>query len=364
MTGFIYVQEASPQKSNNDYLLVDRVTFYSLKDFRSSLCYLYVNKRSFSTSCINSLLLNKIEDKVEINKNGTQLLELNPWTITGFIDAEGSFMLNINQNLKLKVGWRVQPSFRIGLHKKDEYLLEYIRNYFGVGKIYVNKNVATYVVESLNDLDIIVNHIQNYPLLTQKYSDFILFEKGLEIVKAKGHLTQEGIEKLISLKVSLNYGLSKKLEEAHPHVIPESKVFYSKEISDPNWLNGFVSGDGCFFVKIYPAKTKLKEAVMLFFQVTQHIKDEALLRSCSTYLNCGRVAVLSNSVQWHVTKFSDITDIIIPFFNKYPIIGVKYQDFKDFCLVSEIMKNKGHLTQEGLKQIHKIKDRMNANRYN
>lgn len=103
---------------------------------------------------------------------------------------------------------------------------------------------------------------------------------------------------------------------------------------------------------------------MLLFQVTQHLKDESLIRSCSIYLDCGRIAVLTDSVQWHVTKFSDITDKILPFFEKYHILGVKSQDFKDFCLVAEIMKDKRHLTSEGLEEIRKIKNRMNVKRNN
>lgn len=65
-------------------------------------------------------------------------------------------------------------------------------------------------------------------------------------------MTPEGIEKLVSLKASLNFGLSKKLEEVFPYVIPVNKEFHNHKISDPNWLSGFVSGDGNFFVKIYP----------------------------------------------------------------------------------------------------------------
>jgi hypothetical protein len=63
-----------------------------------------------------------------------------------------------------------------------------------------------------------------------------------------------------------------------------------------------------------------------------------------------------------VTKFSDIANIIIPFFKKHPIPGVKSKDFNDFCLVAELIKNKEHLTEEGLNRIRKIKTGMNTGR--
>jgi hypothetical protein len=39
-----------------------------------------------------------------------------------------------------------------------------------------------------------------------------------------------------------------------------------------------------------------------------------------------------------VRKTSDIFDKIIPFFNKYPLQGVKVDDYADFCKVAIIKK--------------------------
>jgi len=50
------------------------------------------------------------------------------------------------------------------------------------------------------------------------------------------------------------------------------------------------------------------------------------------------------------------------FFFKYPIKGEKSKDFFDFCSAAELMKNKVHLTKEGLETIQKIKEGMNKSR--
>jgi hypothetical protein len=55
-------------------------------------------------------------------------------------------------------------------------------------------------------------------------------------------------------------------------------------------------------------------------------------------------------------------DKIIPFFQKYQIKGAKSYDFEDFCKVAELIKNKAHLTQDGLDQIRKIRAGMNRGR--
>ena len=82
------------------------------------------------------------------------------------------------------------------------------------------------------------------------------------------------------------------------------------------------------------------------------------------YLNCGRYYPKSNSEvgDFVVSNLLDITNKIIPFFEKYPILGEKNLDFKDFCKASELIKNKAHLTDSGLNQINKIKAGMNRGR--
>lgn len=81
------------------------------------------------------------------------------------------------------------------------------------------------------------------------------------------------------------------------------------------------------------------------------------MKTLEEYLNCGRHYFKSNSEvgDFIVSKLSDITDKIIPFFEKYPILGVKGLDFKDFCKASELIKNKTHLTDSGFNQIKKNK---------
>lgn len=50
------------------------------------------------------------------------------------------------------------------------------------------------------------------------------------------------------------------------------------------------------------------------------------------------------------------------FFSKYPVQGVKYQDFEDFVKVVSLLEQKSHLTQTGLDQIREIKSGMNRGR--
>jgi hypothetical protein len=80
-------------------------------------------------------------------------------------------------------------------------------------------------------------------------------------------------------------------------------------------------------------------------------------------LNCGTTFEPNDSsVRFNVCKTSDILNVIIPFFDKYPIIGNKRLDYEDFCKVAYLVKDKTHLTSEGIEVIKSIKARMNTGR--
>lgn len=61
-----------------------------------------------------------------------------------------------------------------------------------------------------------------------------------------------------------------------------------------------------------------------------------------------------------VFSFSDIFNRIVPFFAEHNIIGEKAKDFDDFCLVANLIKDKSHLTSEGLDRIRDIKANMRS----
>jgi len=162
----------------------------------------------------------------------------------------------------------------------------------------------------------------------------------------------------------VNKGLLSELKEVYPDVEPVKRCdVVNKEIPDPNWLVGFTSGEGCFAVRVFGSThNKTGYQVQLRFQITQQDRDLELMESMVNYFNCGVISRRGDVVDFHVTKFTDITEKIIPFFAKYPILGVKKENYVDFCKVAELMKEKAHLTEEGLEQIRKIKDVMNSHR--
>ena len=312
----------------------------------------FMNPRCYSTNCTHNP---QIESPA-----------LSPWFITGLCDGESCFYVGIQRNNKSKLGWTVELIFTIALHNKDKGVLEQINNYFGVGYITQHgKDTLQYRVKSIKDLKFIIEHFENYPLITKKLSDFILFKLVFDLVITKEHLKIEGLNKIVDIRATLNTGINENLKESFPGLMPiERPVVEGRVIPNPEWFAGFASAESCFLINIKNSSShNCGYQVWLCFTLTQHKRDEDLFKSFESYLGCGSMEITARDVvNFHVRKLSDISNIVIPFFKKHPIIGVKLKDFEDWCLAANLMLDGKHLTLEGIEEIRKIKLRMNTKR--
>lgn len=297
---------------------------------------------------------------------GSSALALNPYYVTGFTDGEGCFFIGLYADSNCKMGYRVKASFQIGLHVKDLPLLEQIQSYFGVGKITkLGAESVQFRATSLEDLIIIVKQFDGYPLLTRKQSDYLLFKEVINLMKEGKHLTLEGLKRIVSIKATLNgVELSDTLRSAFSNIEPALRpAALNSKIQDLHWLAGFTDAEGCFFIPLRKSpESKLGETVWLKFILTQHTKDKELLESLMSELNCGRYVSKPGYGEFVVEKFSDIWSKIIPIFEEYKLQGIKSKNYEDFKQAAILIKNKAHLTREGLDKIKEIKGGMNKKR--
>jgi hypothetical protein len=161
--------------------------------------------------------------------------------------------------------------------------------------------------------------------------------------------------------------LSDKLKASFSDIVPTSRpVLDCSKIYDPEWISGFIDGEGCFMINIFKRKdTVLGEGVKLVFKITQDNRNKELLESFVEVFGCGGLynqskVSKSNVTDFMVTGLSDITEKVIPFFLAHPLQGAKRIELADFIKVAELMKQKAHLTRDGLNQIRSIKAGMNT----
>ena len=169
----------------------------------------------------------------------------------------------------------------------------------------------------------------------------------------KEHLTLEGLQKILWIKRSLNLGLSNEIKTNFPNIRTiERPLLAEPKIMDPNWISGITSGEGCFHVILKNStKSKLGVQVSLLFKITQQERYKELMKSLIDYFNCGSISKNSTWIDYTVVKQEDLVLKIIPFFDKYKIVGVKLQDYIDFKKVAELIKTKDHLMKSGLTKI-------------
>ena len=329
-------------------------------------CFIWNKSKSVKKYTYSKLFSTITSLKLPLNLNkGKESSEINPWFITGFIDAEGCFSIRVRKTKKTLIGWQVEAVFSICLHSRDLPLLEEIKTYFGgIGRISKGKNCA-YFVSSIEDITtIIIPHLVKYPLITKKQGDFLLFKSSVEMVKAKKHLTMEGLQNIVSNKASINFGLTDELKAAFPNTIPALKsLAVNTKIPHSYWMAGFISGDGCFAVTEYKSSSRIN--VRLVFSISQHSKDKSLIRNMVDFFGCGSYIPSSlnrTTVSFQCYTFSGNYEKIIPFFRVYNIKGEKSKDFDDWCKIAEIIKTKDHLTKKGFDLICQIKSGMNKGR--
>ena len=294
---------------------------------------------------------------------------VNPGVWSGLIDGEGSFSIIVDRNKARKLGWRVQLKFQIGLHTKDLNLLYLLQQHLGgIGSIHLarNRDIVNYSIDSMEDLNKLIFLLEKYPLLTQKAADFLLFKKAVELVNNKAHLTVIGVNKIVNIKASMNLGLSDILKSEFAGYTPVERavINYDNVILDPYWISGFVSAEGNFDVRIPSTNSKLGYRVQLRFRISQHSRDFILMQKIVEYFGSGKIYKYGgkSAVSLSIVDFTDITNIIVPFFNKNPLIGIKLYDYLYWCKIHSLMLNGSHLTVQGIYSIRKIKSGMNTGR--
>ena len=130
----------------------------------------------------------------------------------------------------------------------------------------------------------------------------------------------------------------------------------------PEYVVGFVDGEGCFSVSLNKNDNRIPE-VRLIFEIELREDDEPILQEIKELLNCGNIYKLKYDryEKWHphvkykVSNFIDISTKIIPFFQEYPLQAKKRFQFEKFCAVAELIKTKEHLKPEGIEKIRALK---------
>ena len=136
--------------------------------------------------------------------------------VVGVVDGEGSFTAYIRDpgiptNRKRRV--LVEPRFYIKLIEKDKDILYKIKEFFGCGSVYFQKDVRPnhqhcyrYEVFNWGELkNIIIPFFKNNELkFRSKLKDFEIFCDLMKRFKKKEHYTLKGLKNLCKIKARMH----------------------------------------------------------------------------------------------------------------------------------------------------------------
>ena len=133
---------------------------------------------------------------------------------------------------------------------------------------------------------------------------------------------------------------------------------------EPQWITGFVDGEGCFHVSINPHKEMTTGyQVLPEFTVVQHKRDVKILHALKSYFGCGVVRTNhGDRMAYRVRAINHLIEHIVPFFMEHPLMTIKNVEFKKFRRILLLMEKGDHLTEQGIEQIREIASQMNRGR--
>ena len=147
--------------------------------------------------------------------------------ITGFVDGEGSFSMGLVKQLNRKESTRERKGYKTGYQVFHEFTvtqgessltsLEILKNFFGVGSIYLNKRydnhkeyLYRYTVRKRDDLnDVVIPFFKKYKLKTAKRDNFEKFVRCMNIISKGKHLTNEGLIEILKITEQMNHKKSR-----------------------------------------------------------------------------------------------------------------------------------------------------------
>jgi LAGLIDADG endonuclease len=139
------------------------------------------------------------------------------------------------------------------------------------------------------------------------------------------------------------------------------------------WVIGFVDGEGCFSIGFVRQPDRVSRRgyrtgyqVVHSFVVTQGARSASCLEELRSFFGVGSVTVnrrhdnhKEHLHRYSVVRRADLLEVIVPFFERYPLRSAKRFDFEAFAQCLEIMRSGRHLTTGGVIEIAELAQTMN-----
>lgn len=147
---------------------------------------------------------------------------------------------------------------------------------------------------------------------------------------------------------------------------PMGKDRIQREKLNPNYISGFIDGEGSFSVSIGKHQTlKRGLEVRPEFEIELRADDREILERIMVTIGAGRIYDCSYErygwyphVKYKITNRSDLIKILFPFLDKYPLQAKKAKVYKIFKEIVIMSSKKEHLTDIGFEKIVNLRQKL------
>jgi len=152
---------------------------------------------------------------------------------------------------------------------------------------------------------------------------------------------------------------TKELSLPDPHKRLYSTINLQRREVDPYWVTGFSDAEATFSLKVSKSSTTRSGwNVIPEFQITLHSRDLLLLRKIHSFFGLGAVKERSDRIQayYSVQSARAIANVIIPHFDRYPLLTQKKADYLLFKqAVNILLEGEARSSIKGMHKIISIK---------
>ena len=134
------------------------------------------------------------------------------------------------------------------------------------------------------------------------------------------------------------------------------------------YIAGYVDGEGSFHVAIQKNRcTLVGYQLVPEFRVSQNQERNSVLKLIQEVLKCGYIKQNHPGNDRDQTQVlvvrnrKDLLTKVIPFFEMYPIISAKADEFRRFAFIVRAMSKGKHLQRDGFIELLEIAFSMNGN---
>lgn len=237
------------------------------------------------------------------------------WLI-GFSEAEGSFIVNNRGDL----------SFVITQSTNDIYILHYIQNILGFGKVIAQSSLTSrFVTQNKKEIEILISLFNGNLVLPTRKIKLKFFIENFNIWVTKG-------------KIRLN-------------TVTYMDTFLFPTLNN-SWISGFTDGEGCFACSILN-----KKGFTFNFNISQKgEKNKIILHKFCELFNAGRVSQhhVNDIYEYRINGLRNCANIF-NYFDKYILLTKKSLSYILWKQIHKNLLNKDHLYPE---KILKLKEKV------